>query len=439
MTIISILFGVICVVLLVFIAGFVRKIGQKYNLSSETQRKLVHVSVGLFSLCLPLFFNKTSFAIFALCALIALLMLRFSPIKNTYGAAVHSVKRSSWGDILLLVSVSVLFFLSKGDPVLYVLPLAVITISDACAAVIGTEYGRLKFGTNDRKKSVEGTVVFFVVTWIVCAIILIMTPTIPRESIISLTTIISSFSALVEASSWHGLDNLFVPLGIFALLAFNPSDPVMQLLLAIVFIIIMVISSVSASLFGLPSHTCRAVAICLFLTLGIINPVYSIFTLATLGAVLLARNSLADFNDALLQLIVVMTLVGVIWLVANALTGFVAIEFYTITFSSLFTGIVLFQFKNEIVTRRIVYCTLIGITVWIIQNKLILIGESNVNWLYRSYAAAISALSIIVAVILSQKLNAKSQLLIYKMAIPIMFVDVVSFGFVIKIVPPPII
>ena len=408
MTSFSIIFGILTVVLLVLVAGLVRVVGDKYALSAETQRKLVHVSVGIFALILPLFLDRKSFTVFALFALAALLLLRVAPIRKTYGAAVHSVERSSWGDILFLVSVSVLFFLAAGDPILYVLPLAVVTISDACAAVIGTEYGRRKFGTKDRTKSIEGTTVFFIVTWIVCVIIMILTPSIERENIIPLATIIAAFSALVEASSWRGLDNLFVPLGIFALLAFNPTNLIMQLLLAALFIVIMVASSIGASFLNLSAHACRSTVICLFLTVGLTSIFYAIFPLAALIANISLRNKTHPSDDTDLQLIVVMTLVGVFWLVAGRVTGYIAIEFYTITFAALLA----FTDSSKRV-RWLAAITVSGL-VFILENILIVFGNTNISWLNRPSAWAISALAILSCVGITFVNRVTQRHIIYK-------------------------
>lgn len=417
MTSFSIIFGILTVVLLVLVAGLVRVVGDKYALSAETQRKLVHVSVGIFALILPLFLDRKSFTVFALFALAALLLLRVAPIRKTYGAAVHSVERSSWGDILFLVSVSVLFFLAAGDPILYVLPLAVVTISDACAAVIGTEYGRRKFGTKDRTKSIEGTTVFFIVTWIVCVIIMILTPSIERENIIPLATIIAAFSALVEASSWRGLDNLFVPLGIFALLAFNPTNLIMQLLLAALFIVIMVASSIGASFLNLSAHACRSTVICLFLTVGLTSIFYAIFPLAALIANISLRNKTHPSDDTDLQLIVVMTLVGVFWLVAGRVTGYIAIEFYTITFAALLAGLLMLHFTDS--SKRVRWLAAITISglVFILENILIVFGNTNISWLNRPSAWAISALAILSCVGITFFNRVTQRHIIYKITL----------------------
>ena len=78
---------------------------------------------------------------------------------------------------------------------------------------------------------------FFLVTWILAMVLLLLMTDIDRGKVVLLSVMIAAFGALVEADSWRGFDNLFVPIGIHLLLANNLATEPLQLgLLAAAFI-----------------------------------------------------------------------------------------------------------------------------------------------------------------------------------------------------------
>jgi hypothetical protein len=84
---------------------------------------------------------------------------------------------------------------------------------------VGSRYGRRVFQIEEGKKSIEGVVVFAVTAWLVSLIAFLLVTDIDREEAILLAFITAVFGALLEAASWRGLDNLFIPLGLYFLLA----------------------------------------------------------------------------------------------------------------------------------------------------------------------------------------------------------------------------
>ena len=142
------------------------------------------------------------------------------------GSTVHGVERKSYGELFLALCVGFLFFFSLGKPVLYVLPIAVLTLSDAAAALIGTRYGRRHFQVEAGTKSLRRR-----------------RDVLPgdvdrrhgaaaaddRDRAASTSCccrlLIAAFGALVEADSWRGFDNLFVPVGIHLFLANHLATP----------------------------------------------------------------------------------------------------------------------------------------------------------------------------------------------------------------------
>jgi hypothetical protein len=132
---------------------------------------------------------------------------------------------------LFAVSVALLFWLEDGHyilarndvppigPALYILPILILTLCDAASAIIGSRYGRRTFQVEEGKKSIEGVVVFAVTAWLASLIAFLLLTDIDRGEAILLAFITAVFGALLEAASWRGLDNLFIPLGLYFLLS----------------------------------------------------------------------------------------------------------------------------------------------------------------------------------------------------------------------------
>ncbi|NIP96155.1 MAG: cytidylyltransferase, partial [Akkermansiaceae bacterium] len=102
-------------------------------------------------------------------AFLALAALRLVPaLRRSLGSTLHDVSRSSIGDLLFPLAIAILFTLSHHDPVLYLVPLLLLTIADAAGALAGIRYGKTRFGTSEGFKSVEGSLSFLFLAFL-CA------------------------------------------------------------------------------------------------------------------------------------------------------------------------------------------------------------------------------------------------------------------------------
>ena len=99
------------------------------------------------------------------------------------------------------------------------LPILILTLCDAASAVVGSRYGKQKFQIEEGSKSVEGVVVFAVTAWLLSLIVILLMTDIGRSEAVLLAFIVAAFGALLEAASWRGLDNLFIPLGLYFLIS----------------------------------------------------------------------------------------------------------------------------------------------------------------------------------------------------------------------------
>jgi len=220
------------VILLAAVLFGVSRLAKLIKVDAEVQRKLIHISLGLYCLTFPFVFHA-AWEVFATCALaVGLFMLARGSMRKSLGSGLHAVERTSYGELLFAVSVALLFWLKDGHfisttmhhktppgQILYILPILILTLCDAASALIGSRYGRRVFQIEEGKKSVEGVVVFAVTAWLLSLIAFMLLTDIGRGEAVLLAFITAVFGALLEAASWRGLDNLFIPLGLYFLLS----------------------------------------------------------------------------------------------------------------------------------------------------------------------------------------------------------------------------
>ncbi|MBF9031627.1 hypothetical protein HKCCE3408_14595 [Rhodobacterales bacterium HKCCE3408] len=252
----------------------------------ELPRKMVHVGAGGIGIALP-WIMAEDWQVWLMLGLsgAAILALRTARLR-TVGGAVHGVARQSFGDLLLIAAVALTFLLHGDRPILYVLPLAVLTLADAAAALAGIRYGRTRLPAGDGGKSVEGSAIFFLVTFILGMVCLLLLTEVPRVNVIVLSLAVAVFATIVEADSWQGFDNLFLPMGVLIFLAANidaaPADAALRtgLILAAGAAIWAVTKAM-----GMPGHVARVNALALFLLLSVLYPVNAILPAAALLAI----------------------------------------------------------------------------------------------------------------------------------------------------------
>ncbi len=259
----------ICASLLLLIGVLygIQKLGKTLSVHAEVQRKIIHTGLGLYSLTFPLIFTQV-WEVLVLCSatIILLTLIRtVTAIKDKLGSGLHSVERLSLGEIFFACSIGLLFYLKGDTVVLYILPLLILTLSDAAAALVGTGYAKSFYTVESGKKSWEGSSFFFLTAWLLSMIALLLFSNIPRESVVTAALIIALFGALIEAVSWKGLDNLFVPVGLFLLLqklAFLP--PGELAIISIVFLSVLVLSVGIAKKMQLDVHAVNTVVTAAF-------------------------------------------------------------------------------------------------------------------------------------------------------------------------------
>lgn len=246
----SILFVVVLLLVALIIIKIIEK---KANINGETKRKLFHMTMGLVMLTFPYIFESViSVGILGIIALIVLLMLKYTKLKESLGTILYSVSRESLGEIFFVISVFTIFYLSKGDKILYSIPILILTFADSVAALIGKNYGKKDISEmNEDSKSLEGSFMFFMVAFMATLVPLQLFTTVGREEVLIISTIIGFNIALIEMISHTGNDNLLIPLTTYAFLATHISLPLESLrmnliILGAIFILVTIANRVKA-------------------------------------------------------------------------------------------------------------------------------------------------------------------------------------------------
>lgn len=193
---------------------------QRASPHPELVRKLLHIPMGLMTLSFPWLFDTVlPVLIVGSLAIAILLALRYyAPLANRFGQVLGGVKRRSWGEIYFPISVMLLFTLASQQPLLFCIPILILTIADAVAALIGTYYGHYRYTATEGQKSAEGSIGFFTATFLSVHIPLLLFSATGRAESLLIGLILGLLVMLLEAIAWQGLDNLLIPLGSFLLL-----------------------------------------------------------------------------------------------------------------------------------------------------------------------------------------------------------------------------
>ncbi|MEO0464455.1 MAG: hypothetical protein AAF127_15105 [Pseudomonadota bacterium] len=338
------------VALLMGAIAAIRWVGQRYGWDPEVSRKSVHVAIGLYAMALPVIFAEVWPVVALLIVAIGIMIwLRLPGVRTSgLGATIHAVERKSWGDIWLALAIGFVFLRAEGNYILFGLPMAIITLSDSAAALTGSAYGRARFQVEAGMKSWEGVVAFFMVSVIVSMVMLLLLTDAPRANVIILALAIAGFGAVVEAVSWRGLDNLFVPIGVhFFLVGYLFATPWELGAIALQFLGALFAVAVIARHVGLSVHASRAFVITLFLFMGVSGVYGAIVPALAIGAHLVARRRPAAGLHRDLDFIATLGATGLIWFFIGETIGPSALNFYNLGMAGLVLGLLLIGFEQR--------------------------------------------------------------------------------------------
>ncbi|MEQ1512830.1 MAG: hypothetical protein ABL934_09145 [Lysobacteraceae bacterium] len=209
--------------MILFVLGIVAcclfgDIVHRFGAPAEISRKSVHVSTCLLIAAFPLFgIDHHQLLLIAVGSFIALALLRRTVLMRS----VMSVERTSYGDLLLPLSVAAVAAIGFSYPA-FLAAYLVLCISDTLASLIGTAYGRRRYTLLNHSKSYLGSTAFFL------SALAILWPTAQFAGLPPMTALLTGVAVgaaltLVEAASHKGVDNFFVP--VVAVISLQPLLP----------------------------------------------------------------------------------------------------------------------------------------------------------------------------------------------------------------------
>jgi phytol kinase len=193
---------------------------RRLALSAESSRKLFHIGGGLSTLAFPWLFHSP-WPVLALMPLTigAFLALKYlRGLRRGLGNVLYGVSRRSLGEVYMPLSLSLLWLLSGGDALSFVMPALVLTLADPAAALVGMRYGRKQYAGVDGAKSLEGSCACGLVATACVAIPLAAFGGATPAHALALALTVALIVTLAEAVAWRGLDNLLIPLVAFGAL-----------------------------------------------------------------------------------------------------------------------------------------------------------------------------------------------------------------------------
>jgi len=192
----------------------------RWQLEPELVRKMFHVGGGLLGLTLPWLFDSMApvllLAILITGAFVAL--RRVAALRSGVGQVLHAVERETIGEFCYIASLLVLFWLARGDKLLFSIPLLILALADTFAALIGEQYGRLKLRQLGAGKSYEGVAAFFLTAFFCIHVPVLLADRTGRLESLLVACDVALIVMMAEAVAWRGLDNLIIPLFSYMLL-----------------------------------------------------------------------------------------------------------------------------------------------------------------------------------------------------------------------------
>lgn len=191
---------------------FAFALGKKTAISSETMRKIIHIGVSNWWFIEIALFTKLSYALVGpIFFIISNSLFTFLNWGRFIGM---DDKKRNYGLIYFPVTLLLLvIFQYQGylPAIACTIGVLVMGYGDGLAALIGRKWGRRKLQIPSGGKTWLGTIIMFLVSFLV-AFAGLMTTALPLGTVFGVSLLVATVSAFVEAITPLGLDNLTVPL-----------------------------------------------------------------------------------------------------------------------------------------------------------------------------------------------------------------------------------
>lgn len=174
-------------------------------------RKALHILVGNIVFILPIFQTREATAFVAAAPFILLTYL-ISPRSPIKGLSRVSVAGHGLGLVYYAISWTVLAYVFFDQ--LWIVGVGILAMSygDGFASIVGVKFGKHPYKVFHDRKSLEGSVVMFLVTVPLLVVDLIFYSVAITSHLIIVVALVSLIATVAESLTPRGLDNLTVPL-----------------------------------------------------------------------------------------------------------------------------------------------------------------------------------------------------------------------------------
>lgn len=189
----------------------------KLKLKAEVTRKIVHIITGLLTMLFPVLLDNHWFVLF-LCGsflIILLFSLKFNLLKS-----INAVDRETRGSILypIIVYSCYLFYKEFDQFIYYYIPILILAICDPIAALVGKKWPKGSFTILGHTKTLGGSFGFFIAAFSLSFGLIFSLENLPLTTSLLLSLIIAFFTAISEAITQKGYDNLAIPMSALGVL-----------------------------------------------------------------------------------------------------------------------------------------------------------------------------------------------------------------------------
>lgn len=198
-----------------FLLVIIEIMERKWHPPAEYTRKLAHVGAGAIALSAPVLFS-THWPVLVMVVIFSAALI----VSRLFGwlASLHVPAQRGEGDILFLWAVYLVFLLAEGNILMFQIPIVVLTVGDAVAALIGQRYGRIRYRMSGTTRTVEGSMAFIGVSFLCIWPLLQGLTEMLLVHCAALSVVLATTASAVEAVSPPGLDNVSIPITTFFLL-----------------------------------------------------------------------------------------------------------------------------------------------------------------------------------------------------------------------------
>lgn len=189
----------------------------KFNVKAEVTRKYVHVATGLLTMLFPPLIGN-QWLVLALCAVFFIILLASMTLNLL--PSINAVDRKTRGCILYPVIVygCYVMYIEYDHFIFYYIPILVLTICDPIAAIVGKTWPVGKYQTFGQTKTLSGSAGFFIAAMVTCLCLIWVLEEAPLSEVVVVSISVAFVTAIAEALTHKGYDNLTIPGGALAVL-----------------------------------------------------------------------------------------------------------------------------------------------------------------------------------------------------------------------------